>query len=459
MSKSWFQLNFNLGDSTIFHKLKPLSLHVPVLDLRQLQRAGCFPRTRPLLLPRPCLSLLPLGLLSFDQQPILEHGSELSVELLVRRICLEQPRTPVFRSASLHSMRLEDDAKNLDVDIDNLRRVGREQGFPPRLRKKIWPALLQINADKVEVSDEAEPHPEEKQVLLDTRRSFTGCLPAHISKESVPRLKDDLQYVISQVLRRNRWLNYYQGYHDIAQLVLLTVGHQQAVVVLERISVLYLRDFMLSTLSPSMSMLRMVHQIISIADPEYADLLHNTEPYYAIPALLTWWTHSLDSYSSACRLVDFLLSTEPVMIVYTIAATTMTRKKTIVGCDLDQDMIFMTLSKGLAESEVEEVLLTSWGLYESIKPKQLRHWRNISQHSCLKTFSMPPKMEDESLELWLHSFQVAFEAQEVELKKEEARKTLQGKAAVPSREILNLSILALSVGVLAVGIAWYMQQR
>lgn len=347
------------------------------------------------------------------------------------------------------------------LDLDSLRRIGIKEGFSSRLRKKVWPALLHINPDAIEISEEAEPHVEEKQVLLDTRRSFTSCLPSNLSTNSIETHKEHLQYMIAQVLRRNRWLNYYQGYHDIAQLVYQTMGQQLSILVLERMSLLYLRDFMLSTLSPSMSMLRMVHQIIRIADPDYAYSLHDTEPYYAIPALLTWWTHSIDSYASACRLMDFLLSSEPIMIIYTIAAATLSRKEEVTKLALagDQDMIFLTLSKGIDERTLEEVLLSAQTMFESIKPKQLRHWKSISQHSCLKTFSTRTLARVESPEDFSQAAQHDFEQQEVEIRAEEARKAQQAKSVASSREMINLSILALSVGVLAAGIAWYMQQR
>lgn len=335
----------------------------------------------------------------------------------------------------------------LDADLETLRGIGREQGFPSRLRKKIWPMLLGLDSHSSDNKTETlEPHREEDQVLLDTKRSLTTCLPDHILPESIPGLRDDLQYVITQVLRRHRWLNYYQGYHDIAQLSLLTLGKFNAVYFLERLSSLYLRDFMLSTLGPSMSMLRVVHQIIQIADPEYYTMLDQIEPFYAIPGVLTWWTHASLSYTEACRLFDFFLSSEPVMILYTIAAVTMIRKPEVLKLEGDPDLIFHTLNRGIDGLDIDKVLVLATELYQSIKPRQTRYWRSISSHSCLKTFSN--KSVDFEKNAKRH-----FEAQELELKKEAERKTQH------NTDPRTMGMWALGVGILAVGIAWYVHQK
>ena len=316
----------------------------------------------------------------------------------------------------------------LDLDHKSLRSIGRTTGFPAKLRPKIWTILL-VGQHKDE-EDNNEPHKDEKQVLLDTNRSFISCLPPGID---VKRAKDDLQHVICQVLRRNPWLNYYQGYHDIAQIILIVMGRTRSVEVLEALSYRFLRDFMLSTLQPSMSMLQLVHQIIFVADPAYASSLSQIEPYYAVSTLLTWWVHSLEDLDVACRLFDFLICSDPAMILYTIAASTLLRKDAVKQCDGDPDIIFHTLSTNLKGLDSSEVIKLATDLYDGVKPRQLRYWRRISKYSCLKT-KEHTKEAVESL----------FEKQELDLK----------KPPVQERHD-TYKLLAFGIGAIAIGLAIY----
>nr|WVH01959.1 ubiquinol-cytochrome C reductase hinge protein [Naematelia aurantialba] len=69
----------------------------------------------------------------------------------------------------------------------------------------------------------AEPfhHPDEGQVLLDTRRSFVSY-PRGLPKESKVAMQADLQDLIVGVLRNFPKLSYFQGYHDIMSVLYLT---------------------------------------------------------------------------------------------------------------------------------------------------------------------------------------------------------------------------------------------
>lgn len=353
---------------------------------------------------------------------------------------------------------VQSEGQDLHQDIGNLQRIGRSKGFPSRLRRRIWPILLHLDPALGYSDDNLVPHRDEKQVLLDTQRSFTNR-PANVPEDAIPGLKDDLQHCISQVLRRNPWLNYYQGYHDIAELLLLTLGRSATIPALERLSHIYLRDYMLSTLTPSMSILRLVHQIVEIADPKLFSILQvsDTEPYYAISAILTWWIHSIESHADACRVVDFLISSEPILIIYSIAAVTILKTKEISALEDDKDLIFLVLSKGPTDLPIESVLSLTYDLYESIRPKQMRHWAAISKHSCFKTF--PSSAEECKSGTLRDSCRAHFEAQEVELLEEEARRQRLAETTKSRSETQRMSLLALGVGVLAFGFAWYIQHQ
>lgn len=355
----------------------------------------------------------------------------------------------------------KDALHGLHTDLHNLRQIGRSRGFPSRLRRKIWLILLGIEENTMESHTREtclEPHRDEKQVALDVNRAFTTALPKGLEASKVPSHKKELESLIVRVLRQYPWLHYYQGYHDIAQFVHLVLGNA-AEAGLAKISLIFLRDFMLSSLEPSMSMLRLVHQIVRVADPDYAHLLSSTEPYYAISTLLTWWTHSLQTFHESCRIMDFFLSSDPDMILYTIAAATLAKRKEIIEIAGDSDLIFVTLNKGMQDVDLEAVLQSAVLLSDSVRPRQLQHWKSISPHSCLKTIQTAKKLMAVSIQNdWQIEAEKHFHAQEDEIEDERRRRLLhETSSKMPAAG--RLGIVAVSVGILALGVAWYAQKQ
>ncbi|KAI5452337.1 GTPase-activating protein gyp8 [Naganishia albida] len=66
-----------------------------------------------------------------------------------------------------------------------------------------------------------DTHPDERQVGLDTRRSFV-YYPPHLQSVEKARLQEELNEVIVTVLRKRKALSYFQGYHDIISVFYLT---------------------------------------------------------------------------------------------------------------------------------------------------------------------------------------------------------------------------------------------
>lgn len=131
--------------------------------------------------------------------------------------------------------------------------------------------------------------------------------------------KTELSDVITQVLREQPFLNYFQGYHDICQVVLLVLGPQNSVPAVARLSVLRIRDFMLPSLAPALAHLRLLPSILNSESPELCAHLSKTQPFFALAATLTLYAHDIQEYSDIARLFDVLLAREAVFSVYLFA--------------------------------------------------------------------------------------------------------------------------------------------
>lgn len=168
------------------------------------------------------------------------------------------------------------------------------------------------------------PHPDESQVLLDTRRSFItyprgewrahavhalqarllgvkwhtgsgrhGYTPAmcsmltleDISSNDKSEMQEDLQLLICTVLQRHPRLSYFQGFHDIMTVLYLTLLSRvprprkdetaqdreewdELVRAAEVVALCRTRDAMGKGLGPMMGMLKLLRRVLAAADPQ-----------------------------------------------------------------------------------------------------------------------------------------------------------------------------------------------
>ena len=114
-------------------------------------------------------------------------------------------------------------------------------------------------------------------------------------------------------------LHYFQGYHDIVQVLLLVLGANAAYPAVARLSLLRIRDFMLPTMSGTEPHLQLLPAILYAADPSLAAHLSTTQPFFALSATLTLYAHEIEEYGDISRLFDFLLASEAAISVYLFA--------------------------------------------------------------------------------------------------------------------------------------------
>ncbi|CAD0022588.1 unnamed protein product [Aureobasidium pullulans] len=210
-------------------------------------------------------------------------------------------------------------------------------------------------------------HRDEEQVKLDVHRE---------SENQIEGRKHELSNLITGLLRQHPCLHYFQGFHDIAQVLLLVLGANQAAPLLARLSLLRIRDYMLPTFSASES-----HHLSGL------------QPYFAIAATLTLYAHDIEEYGGISRLFDFLLAHEAVVSVYMYATLLE------LGSD-EEDMMYAILSKLPKPLDIESLITRTTLLYSQHPPETLpfRAWRQVSGYSVLKTTRDPNELAKQTLE-------------------------------------------------------------
>ncbi|KAK3318349.1 rab-GTPase-TBC domain-containing protein [Apodospora peruviana] len=259
-----------------------------------------------------------------------------------------------------------------------------------RVRQRAWPVLLGLPTDTEASLDaptwkELPRHRDEDQVKLDVNRAFI-YYPQHQNDAELERQKDELSSLILEVLRRYPYLCYFQGYHDICQVLLLVLPPVLRAPAVARLSALRIRDFMLPSLTPAISQLRLIPDILRAADPALYRHLSSTEPFFALSGTLTMYAHDITTLGEISRLFDVLLAREPVFSVYMFAAIVRSRRDELFDTPRDEpEMLHSILSKLPRPLDLESLIAAAMALIDAHPPEKLQSWRSISKASVLKT--------------------------------------------------------------------------
>jgi hypothetical protein len=230
--------------------------------------------------------------------------------------------------------------------------------------------------------------------------------------------KGELSDLITEVLRRQPYLCYFQGYHDICQVFLLVLGHKNCSEAVLRLSALRIRDFMLPTLAPALAQLRLIPGIIRTVNPKLYQHLSDTQPFFALSGTLTMYAHDIQEYGDIARLFDVFLARESIFSVYMFAQIVLNRSEELFDTPADEpEMLHSILSKLPKPLNLERLISDTTNLLEQHPPESLPLWSKISQSSVLKTARSPEQVAKQTLQ----DGQIYFEKQVKELQWAERR--------------------------------------
>ncbi|CAZ86023.1 unnamed protein product [Tuber melanosporum] len=333
------------------------------------------------------------------------------------------------------------------------------------IRKEAWPFLLGYgtvpHGKSVPPTDIPEacpswktlpPHRDEDQVKLDVDRSFI-YYPTNLSPRELRTRKTELLDLIVKVLRRHPMLCYFQGFHDICQVLLLVLGPTDAVAAVEHISLLRIRDFMLPTMSPTSDHLQLLHPLLYSIDPKLFHHISRTQPFFALAATLTLYAHEIQEYNKIARLFDVFLAMDPVFPLYLFAEIVLRRRDELFEIPDDEpEILHSILSKLPKPLDLDDLISRAVSLLEQQPPESLSTWHKVSSRSVLKT----SRSLDQSPPSLSHAEKL-FNQQWREL--EWARKRKVMFKAIAKKGRITLLGLTLLVGTSAIGLGFYLQKK
>ncbi|PBK67533.1 hypothetical protein ARMSODRAFT_989032 [Armillaria solidipes] len=237
------------------------------------------------------------------------------------------------------------------VDWDTLRKASLFPGGFGEDRIKLWPKLLNVRdgaPQDLSVLDELPSHTDERQIRLDTDRSFVLYpVDARADKES---LQTELNRLLVAIFRKRPKLNYFQGYHDIVSVLFLTLPPEIQFPCAEKMSLHRVRDSMGHGLEPILGLLRVTQKLLRLADSSYAELLERNSPlpFYALSNLITLFSHDMPTLQLIQHVFDYLLCRPPIVIVYLATAIILSRKDEIRRLEEeDEEGMMHSLLSGL----------------------------------------------------------------------------------------------------------------
>jgi hypothetical protein len=147
--------------------------------------------------------------------------------------------------------------------------------------------------------------------------------------------------VIHAVLYKHG-LSYYQGYHDLlGVLVLVLSGNERlCLAAAERLSLDYLSDAMQPSFDRLLPTLNLLLPLLHQVDPDLGSLIDSAGigPLFALPWVITWFSHDLKDLAVAARVFDACICCHESFSIYLCAAVVRHRREALLslgGCDAE----------------------------------------------------------------------------------------------------------------------------
>eukprot|EP00933_Yihiella_yeosuensis_P058346 TRINITY_DN58769_c0_g1_i1.p1 TRINITY_DN58769_c0_g1~~TRINITY_DN58769_c0_g1_i1.p1 ORF type:complete len:418 (+),score=55.92 TRINITY_DN58769_c0_g1_i1:107-1360(+) len=276
-----------------------------------------------------------------------------------------------------------------DEDYEALHRLAFEHlGFgvgDRTLRRRVWQCLLGISSedscdkDWQSLIDGIDQDGKEARVMqADVQRSvYSWDVHSGIPPEARERKRAQLMEVMLASLRQHPGkLAYFQGFHDIALVFLEVSSPSQAFHMVERLALFHLSDQLCCPFDQGLlPLLSVLMYLLKLVDPPVAQALIEAECaelHFAVPWILTWFSHSLPKLQQVTRLFDCLLASHPTMILYFSATVLLQHREKILATERELPEMVSVLQKlPLSELDADEWAANAFELSKQVPPESL----------------------------------------------------------------------------------------
>ncbi|SCU77351.1 LAFA_0A01288g1_1 [Lachancea sp. 'fantastica'] len=329
-------------------------------------------------------------------------------------------------------------------DLETILSLGKSKdGFAKHeLRRPLWLKILKsrlsldVYGEMGKDGAELPQHSDEHQVSLDVKRSF-GDVQDSVTKAF---LRQALEQTVIRVLRTFPQLSYYQGYHDVVAVFVLVFMHtqrsedeadlsdsttsetpstdgseyhgamssssistklsddsvlsidsQQLFESVAIFTLLYLRDFMMNSLTFTIDQLALIPTIVKKNDPQLYNTfqLNEIDPFFALSSVLTLFSHDLrpqsnESLSIVFQIFDLVIASNSMLMPLIIYSNLLLAKK---------DDLLTRLHENLENFDNDIDLIHGVIQQEMIVGSSVRLWNEVLEASRDSSDKLTPEMK------------------------------------------------------------------
>ncbi|XP_031846938.1 TBC1 domain family member 20 isoform X2 [Nomia melanderi] len=212
-----------------------------------------------------------------------------------------------------------------------------------------------------------------QQILKDVARSGNH-IPQSATQHEIDCFHEQLTQLMCWVLHKHSTLNYYQGYNDIAATVLIVMGLEKALNILESISIEFLERFMEKTMEKVNQELYYIFALLERVHPSLLEHLENVElfPHFALAEYTTWYAHKYaENRKLLHRLFDYFLGSPPLMPLYLSTVIVAHRATEIFNTTPDMGHTHQVLCTLPDDLPFETLLIEAKVLYRQYPPESI----------------------------------------------------------------------------------------
>ncbi|XP_033208973.1 TBC1 domain family member 20 [Belonocnema kinseyi] len=271
--------------------------------------------------------------------------------------------------------------KNLTFGRLKLLGVSSEGFVCDDVRRELWPKLLRLPDQELPFVGGLEtvhtriPSEVYQQILKDVARSG-GHLSPKATVQEIQLFHEELTQLMCWVLYRNPHLNYYQGYNDVAATILIVMGLQRGLYILERISLIFLERFMEKTMEKVNQELFYIFALLEREHPTLLEHLENVElfPHFALAEYTTWYAHKYaENRKLLHRLFDYFLGSPTLMPLYLSTIIVAHRATEIFNTTPDMGHTHKVLCTLPEDLPFETLLVNATNLYRQYPPESIKN--------------------------------------------------------------------------------------
>eukprot|EP00825_Cyclidium_porcatum_P014520 TRINITY_DN17815_c0_g2_i1.p1 TRINITY_DN17815_c0_g2~~TRINITY_DN17815_c0_g2_i1.p1 ORF type:complete len:291 (-),score=37.75 TRINITY_DN17815_c0_g2_i1:192-1064(-) len=138
--------------------------------------------------------------------------------------------------------------------------------------------------------------------------------------------------ILEGISQNNEQFSYYQGYHDIASIVMLIFGLNKGYHISNQLAHTFFKDPLEIEFERSVIIqISLISMIVEKEDQQLGSILKQCEMYsFCVSWLLTWFSHTIADLNIIFRIFDFLICCQPYFIIYLCASFILKTKDKLI---------------------------------------------------------------------------------------------------------------------------------